>query len=55
MKIPAMVIGFATGQNLSFGFVIVALLFLAASKYVQGVQTRSAPKKPLIRPSKLHF
>ena len=27
MKIPAMVIGFATGQNLSFGFVIVALLF----------------------------
>ena len=26
MKIPAMVIGFATGQNLSFGFVIVALL-----------------------------
>ena len=27
MKIPAMVIGFATGQNLSLGFVIVALLF----------------------------
>ena len=34
MKIPAMVIGFATGQNLSFGFVIVALLFLAAGMYV---------------------
>ena len=34
MKIPAMVIGFATGQNLSLGFVIVALLFLADGKYV---------------------
>ena len=36
MKIPAMVIGFATGQNLSFGFVIVALLFfwLPVSMYV---------------------
>ena len=24
-------------------------------EYIQGVQTRSAPKKLLIRPSKMHF
>ena len=43
MKIPAMVIGFATGQNLSFGFVIVALLFLAAGMYVRSCRTSMMP------------